>query len=571
MSSEKNGEKKYRIKEERRRDLGKLLRFKHEIGKNYIKTERGKYIKVILPYEYPKNIYYGFLKEFVSSKFATDIGIYLERLEDDYALRLIQRELSTVLTELHTTDPTSYKYSKLVLEKESAEQLRDLISARLSHLYKSTFVVSVRGNTYSEAEELYERLLSRFRALNFSLVEGIYRVWEIFKHTVPIMDVKIPYHKGRIIHTDVATALFPFVSAVYSVMGDYAILFGLNAINDTPVFIDRFALSSYNMLIFGKTGSGKSYFEKLTMVRSRMTDPDILIYAIDPLGENGNLFEAMGGKSIRLWNPTGEGAVLNPLDPRLGENIHERVDGVIATLSTLFNMTDEEAALMDVVLTKLFTEREGEEFTMSDVIAVMENTPGLTRLRNAMRIFEDGSLSFLNRKSNINVGEEKYVNFDLKGTPDRFLPFFMFMVSAFVYSQIRSEKNKERRKLFYIDEVHHIWKYEKCAELLEWMARHTRHYRTSMVLLTQSANDGFVNSHTRAIMENAKIHLLLYHDNLSDEARKFYKLLPYEEDYILNAHSGKDFGFSTGLLRVDTVKIPLKIYASPEEDRYLQT
>ncbi len=560
----------YKIKEEKKRNIGNLLKFKHEIGKNYIKTESGKYVKVILPYEYPKNIYYGFLKEFISSKFSTDIGIYLERMEDDYALRLIQRELSTVLTELHTTDPTSYKYSKLALEKDSAEQLRDLISARLSHLYKATFVVSARGNTYSDANDLYERLLSRFRALNFSVIEGIYRVWEIFKHTAPIMDVRIPYHKGRVIHTDVATALFPFVSATYSVMGKNAILFGLNANNDTPVFVDRFVLSSYNMLIFGKTGSGKSYFEKLTMVRSKMNDPEVLIYAIDPLGENGSLFEAMGGKSIRLWNPTGEGAILNPLDQRLGETIHERVDGVIATLSTLFNMTDEEAALMDVVLTKLFTEREGE-LIMSNVIAEMEKTQGLSRLRNAMRIFEEGSLSFLNRRSNINIGEEKYVNFDLKGTPDRFLPFFMFMISAFVYSQIRSDKNREKNKLFYIDEVHHIWKYDKCAELLEWMARHTRHYKTSMVLLTQSANDAFVNEHTRAIMENAKIHLLLYHDNLSDETRQFYKLLTYEEDYILNAHSGKGYGFSTGLLRVDTVKIPLKIYASEEEDRYLQT
>lgn len=563
-------DKKYVVKEEKKRNIGELLKFKHEIGKNYIRMERGKYVRVALPYEYPKNVFYGFLKDFVSSKFSTDIGVYLEKMDDDYALHLIQRELTSVLTELHTTDPTSYKYSKLMLEKDSAEQLRDLISARLSHLYRSTLVVTARGDTYSDAEELHERVMSRFRALNFQVIQGIYRVWEIFKQTAPIIDVKIPYHRGRVIHTDVATALFPFVSATFSVMGNNAILLGLNAVNDTPVFIDRFVLSSYNMLVFGKTGSGKSYFEKLTMVRSKMNDPDILIYAIDPLGENGSLFEAMGGKSIRLWNPTGEGHILNPLDPRLGNSIHERVDGFIASLSTLFDMTDEESSLMDVVLTKLFTERD-EEFIMSDVIAEMENYEGLKRLRNSMRIFEKGSLSFLNRKSNINIGEEKYVNFDLKGTPDRFLPFFMFMISSFVYSQIRSEKNRELKKLFYIDEVHHIWKFPKCAELLEWMARHTRHYKAGMTLLTQSANDGFVNEHTRAIMENAKIHLLLYHDNLSDETRKFYKLLPKEEDFIYSAHSGKGYGFSTGLLRVDTVKIPLKIYASGEEDKYLQT
>ncbi|GEM_PF-6796309 len=561
---------KYGVKRPKRRKIGKLISPNIEVGKNYLRKENGEYIRVMLPYEYPKTVYYGFLKDFVSSKFQTDIGIYLERLDDDYALHLIQKELSVVLTELYSTDPTSYKYSKLILEKESGEQLRDLISARETHLYRATFTVAVKGKNYGEASELYERLLARFRAMNFKVAGGIYRIWEIFKQTVPVMDTKIPHHKGRIIHTNVAIAMFPFVSATFSVMGDNAILFGLNAVNDTPVFVDRFMLSSYNMLIFGKTGSGKSYFEKLTMVRSKMNDPGMLIYAIDPLGENGALFRAMGGKSIRMWNPTGEGAILNPLDPRLGEEIHERVDGVIATLSTLFNITDEEAALLDVVLTRMFSERK-EEFVMSDLLAEMEKITGLKRLRNAMRVFEEGSLSFLNRRSNIDISGEKYINFDLRGTPDRFLPFFMFMITSFVYSQIRSERNKGRKKLFYIDEVHHIWKFPKCAELLEWMARHTRHYRTSMVLLTQSANDGFINEHTRAIMENTQIHLLLHHDYLSPEVRDFYKFSMQEENMVYSAHGGKGYGFSTGLLRVDDVKVPLKIIASKAEDYLMRT
>ncbi len=557
--------KKYVIKEEKRRDISQIIKLNHEIGMDYIKTERGEYFKGVLPVEYPKILYYGFLKEFISSKLQTDIGIYLERLNDDVALSLIQRELTMILTELSTTQETSYKYSKLMLEKESAEQLRDLVSARQTHLYRAKFVVNVKANNYSEVNKLHERIISRFRALNFKVSRGIYRIWEIFRLAIPIMNTDIPYQKGRIIHTDVATALFPFVSATFSVMGDNAILFGVNAINDTPIFVDRFKLSSYNMLIFGKTGSGKSYFSKLTMIRSKMADPDILIYAIDPLGENGELFEAMGGKSIKMW---GGEEVINPLDPRLGDTIEERVNNVIANLSTLFDIREEEASLLDIVLHKLYERYGDEEFIMSDLLREMEKEEGLRRLRNAMRIFEEGSLKFLNRKSTIDISGLRYVNFDLLHTPDKYLPFFMFMISSYVYSQL---KRREGRKLFYIDEVHHIWKFPKCAELLEWMARHTRHFKASMVLLTQSANDGFVNEHTRAIMENTKIHLLFYHDYIGGDMQKFYKFLPREEEYISSEHNPKLFGYSRALLRVDTIKIPIKIYASAEEDKYLQT
>jgi len=108
------------------------------------------------------------------------------------------------------------------------------------------------------------------------------------------------------------------------------------------------------MLIFGKTGSGKSYFEKLSMIRSKVADPDTLIYAIDPLGENGELFEKMGGINIRVWDPE-QKTVINPLDPQLGDNVHERVKMFIANISTLFEMQPEEKALLDVTLFKLLS------------------------------------------------------------------------------------------------------------------------------------------------------------------------------------------------------------------------
>ena len=104
------------------------------------------------------------------------------------------------------------------------------------------------------------------------------------------------------------------------------------------------------------------------------------------------------------------------------------------------------------------------------------------------------------------------------------------------------------------------------AETLNWMARHTRHYKAGMTLLTQSANDAFLNKHTRAIMENTELHLLLYHNYISQEVRDFYKFIPQEEQYLTMRHNPKETGYSVGLLRLVPVKVPLCIYASAEED-----
>ena len=66
----------------------------------------------------------------------------------------------------------------------------------------------------------------------------------------------------------------------------------------------------------------------------------------------------------------------------------------------------------------------------------------------------------------------------------------MVPAPEFVYSHIREAEHKVP-KLIYVNEVHHLWTHQKTAEMLEWMARHTRHYNTGMTLLTQSVNDAF--------------------------------------------------------------------------------
>ena len=585
------GDKIYRVSASFRRNLLKILKISdyiERVGKSQIKTRHKTYIKAFLPREFPSALPMGFLNEFIKTDYPVDISIYLNRYRDEYALALLQRNLTTIRGEKYYYESmgmtNSEKYIRLLREEALADELRAMIVSKQTHLHDITFTVGVRGSNYEELKENAKRVEVLFKANNFKLHRGFYRAWDIFTTLLPITKRAIPYYLPTHLHTDSATAFFPFTSGVFSTIGKNAVLYGLNEINNTPIFIDRFLYPSHNMLVFGQTGSGKSYFSKLTMVRSRIANPDILIYSIDPLGEYGKLVEEMGGLNVKLWNPAEEGAVINPLDKVMGSNTQERVKNFIALLTTIFDVNREEKVFVDSVLYKLYNAMGDEEIVVGDFIEKMEESIETIRrtegeqpamryggLLNLMQIFESGSLSFLNQPSTINTERYKYVNFDLSDVPEDYIPFFMFFVINYVYSQIKKSEHKELTKLFYVDEVHRVWKFPECAERLSWMARHLRHYRAGMTLMTQSANDGFANEYTFSLMENTMLHLLLHHEQVSDETADFYHLTSEQEGYVVSAHGGKGFGFSTGLLVVGAMRIPLKVLASEEEHRFLIT
>jgi type II secretory pathway predicted ATPase ExeA len=84
--------------------------------------------------------------------------------------------------------------------------------------------------------------------------------------------------------TSLATT-FPFTSA--ELTSDTGVLFGINEHNDSLVVFDRFSRENANMVVFAKSGAGKSYAVKLEALRQLMFDTEVLI--LDPEHEYEDL------------------------------------------------------------------------------------------------------------------------------------------------------------------------------------------------------------------------------------------------------------------------------------------
>ena len=134
-------------------------------------------------------------------------------------------------------------------------------------------------------------------AIGIALRRGIYRQCEVFESALPLMknENSIKKFSKRNVLTSGLIGTYPFISN--ELCDENGILLGVNASNKSVVMIDRFNLEKYknsNMCIIGTSGSGKSYFSKLMIMRNRYLN--VAQYVVDPEGEYVKICEKLKRK-----------------------------------------------------------------------------------------------------------------------------------------------------------------------------------------------------------------------------------------------------------------------------------
>lgn len=103
-------------------------------------------------------------------------------------------------------------------------------------------------------------------------------------------------------------AMFPFSST--SLIEPSGILMGYHALTDSPIVMDRFSRSSYNAIVVGEIGAGKSFNTKLNLLRRVARDPETIVIIIDPRGGFDHLVDALNGHRISIDGS----CAINPLE-----------------------------------------------------------------------------------------------------------------------------------------------------------------------------------------------------------------------------------------------------------------
>lgn len=122
--------------------------------------------------------------------------------------------------------------------------------------------------------------------------------------------------------TTSSVAIFvPFTTQELFQTGSEALYYGINALSNNLIMVDRKLLKNPNGLILGTPGSGKSFSAKREITNAFLICPKDDIIICDPEGEYTPLVERLHGQVIKL-SPTGKGydgspCYINPMDLNL--------------------------------------------------------------------------------------------------------------------------------------------------------------------------------------------------------------------------------------------------------------
>lgn len=266
------------------------------------------------------------------------------------------------------------------------------------------------------------------------------------------------------------------------------ILIGVDDLTEKPVMLQTFAGNSFNILLFGESGSGKSFLSKLIMRRSLITCTANHILVIDPLNEYGAVSL---GRETQIVN-LGKGDYVDPL--RTSTENEGVIDAVLSMLAHYDSSVTENASslkrdIADYIRTTTYRDLKG---LLQYLKEKEKNYPGVKALEDIIHSV------FLNEV--VPEIHSAVIIFKVPQFVDRSNESTVISVLITILSLISSLPGK---KIINIDEAHNFINNEECSVLLDMITRHSRHYQTSVMSLTQNPDDFFLNQRARSILLNS--------------------------------------------------------------------
>lgn len=543
-----------------------------EISPTHLKIGN-KIAKTIFLFTYPRYLASGWFSPIINLPELLDISIFLHPIDTALALKNLRKKTAQIQAQISEAEEKGLvRNPMLETAFQDIEALRNALQQGTEHI----FDVSVYITLYADNLEALNKLEATItNMLESRLVYGkpaVFQQIEGYTSVLPLGMDKLLITTP--LNTSPASSIFPFASATLT--SDEGILYGLNRHNNTLIIFDRFSLENANMVIFAKSGAGKSYAMKLEAIRLLMLGTDILI--IDPENEYENLANAVGGSFFKISLTSAHH--INPFEIPIipkGEDPAEVLRSHIVNLTGLLKLmlgeiTSEQEAMLDRAIAETYAAHDivaGKDFSkaepplLQDLQTVLENMESGRELAQRLYRFTKGSFAgFTNQPTNVDI-KNRLIVFSIRDLEDELRPIAMYIILNFIWNLIRSEL---KRRVLMIDEAWWMMKYPDGASFLFGLVKRARKYFLGVSTITQDVEDFMNSAYGRPIITNSSLQLLLKQSPaMINVIQKTFNLTEGEKNLLLEAQVGQ------GLFFAGQNHVAIQIIASYLEDQVITT
>ncbi|MCX7616166.1 MAG: ATP-binding protein [Patescibacteria group bacterium] len=544
-----------------------------EVSQNHIKIGN-KFAKTLFVFTYPRYLSSGWFSSIINVAKLFDISIFVHPVDTALALRRLRKKAAQIEAEIAERESKGFVRDPM-LETAFAdiEALRDNLQQARERLFEVAVYITIYGDSLEKLNELEELIVNLFESKLIYVKPAIFQQIDGFVSTLPLcqdkLAIRTPLNSGPL------SSFFPFVSM--DLTSEEGIMYGINQHNNSLIIFDRFSLENGNMVVFAKSGGGKSYATKLEILRSLMIGTEVIV--IDPENEYKNLCDTVGGTYFKISLTSDQH--INPFDIPIvpqGEDPADVFRSHILTLTGLLkimlgNISVEEEAILDRALTETYASRditpENPNFLkleppiLSDFEAVLRNMEGGRSMADKLYRFTQGTYSgFINQRTNVDI-TNRLVVFSIRDLEEELRPIAMYVILNFIWNLVRSEL---KRRILVVDEAWVMMKYPEGAAFLFGLAKRGRKYYLGLTTITQEVEDFLSSPYGKPIITNSSLQLLLKQAPASiDIVAKTFGLTEAEKNLLLEANVGE------GLFFAGLKHVAIQVVASYFEDKIITT
>lgn len=531
--------------------------------------------KTYFIFSYPRYLNTGWLSPIINLDIPLDISFFFHPIETETVLKQLRRKVTEVQAELIDREEKGL-ISDPALETayHDLEELRGSLQTAQEKMFKFGLYITVYAKSKKELIQIETTLRSILESRLIYIKPALYQQKEGLISTSPYGLDNLGIHTT--LNTSPLSSIFPFIS--FDLSSNDGILFGVNKHNNSLVLFDRFSLENANMVIFAKSGSGKSYAVKLEVLRSLMVGIDCII--IDPENEYKTLAEATGGSFYNI--SLGSDSHINPFDlPEVKEGedpediLRSNIINLVGLMRVMLNgLSPQEDAIMDRALSETYAARDitpnsdprtwkDNVPVLGDLESVLDGMDGAEQLSEKLRKFTKGTFSqFFNNKSNVNTKNGLTV-FGIRDIEDELRPIAMFIIMRFIWNVVRTTLKK---RILIIDEAWWMMQNEDGASFLFGLCKRGRKYWLGVTTITQDVSDFMKSSYGKPIITNSSIQLLLKQSPAGiDLIQDTFMLTDQEKMLLLEVPVGE------GIFFAGQKHVAIRVVASYTEDQIITT
>ncbi len=510
------------------------------------------------------------LAEFLDVDKDLIVNLHVQSLDQAKAIKLVKSKVTDInrmkIEEQKKAVRSGYDMdiipSDLSTYGGEAKKLLDDLQSRNERMFLVTVMFLNTGKTKQELENSIFQIAGIAQKYNCVLRRLDYMQEEGLMSSLPLGVNHIPIKRGL---TTTSTAIFvPFTTQELFMSGE-SLYYGLNALSNNVIMVDRKRLKNPNGLILGTPGSGKSFAAKREITNAFFVTQDDIIIS-DPEGEYYPLVHELGGQVIHISASSHD--YINPMDINMNYSEDDnplgvKSDFILSLCELIMGSRDgieaEEKSVIDrclpLVYQKYFETPIPENMpVLGDLYNCLrsQKEAQAQRIATALEIYVNGSLKVFNHHTNVRL-DNRIVCYDIKDLGKQLKKLGMLIIQDQVWNRVTINRSEHKATRYYIDEFHLLLKEEQTAAYSVEIWKRFRKWGGIPTGITQNIKDLLASREIENIFENSDFILML--NQAAGDRQILAKQLnisPYQLSYVTNSGAGE------GLLFYGNTIIPFK-------------